>query len=70
MLNYLNSHLGHQAFLTGENLTIADLSVAGMMTYFRFAKCPFSRFPNLSKWYEGIEALDAWQRSEAELWKV
>ncbi len=69
-VSYLNSHLSRQANLTGETLTLADFSVAGMMTYFRFANFPFGDFPALSRWYEQIEALDAWKRSESDLWAV
>lgn len=67
-LSYLNSHLSRQRFLVDDELTIADFGVAGMMTYFRFAKFPFVDFPSVQKWYERIEALDAWRKSKAEIW--
>lgn len=69
-VTYLNTHSTQHSFLVGEQLTIADLSVAGMMTYFRFAKFPFDDFPALRNWYENIESLDAWKQSESELWAV
>lgn len=67
-LTFLDSHLGRQNFLVENELTIADFAVAGMMTYFRFAKFPFDQFPAMSAWYENIEKLEAWKKSESELW--
>jgi glutathione S-transferase len=69
-LKYLNSHLSHHSFLVGDELSIADLSVAGMMTYFRFVEFPFNDFPPLNEWYKRIESLDAWKKSESKLWKI
>jgi len=57
-------------FLTGETVTIADFSVAGMMTYFRAAHFPFRKTPSLSGWYARIEALDAWRSTETALWRA
>ena len=67
-LAYLESHLRHQPYLVGNGLTIADLSVAGMMTYFRFAGFPFERFPSIAKWFNKIEALPAWEQTADPLW--
>lgn len=69
-ITYLNSYLAQHDFLANNELSIADFSVAGMMTYFRFAKFPFSDFPALKNWYEGIESLDAWKESASTLWTV
>lgn len=69
-VTYLNSYLAQHAYLANNELTIADFSVAGMMTYFRFAKFPFHDFPALSDWYERIESLDAWKQSESTRWAV
>jgi glutathione S-transferase len=68
-VNYLNSHLSKQSFLVGNTLSIADFGVAGMMTYFHFAKFPFDRFPGLSVWYDTIAALAAWKNTRSEIWK-
>jgi len=59
LLVYLNSHLEHHPFLSNDELTISDISVASMMTYFRFAKFPFATYSALSKWYGYIESLPA-----------
>jgi len=57
LLDQLEDRLLARAFLTGDALTIADFSVAGMMTYFRSADFPFAAWPGLASWYERIEAL-------------
>jgi len=67
-LAYLESHLSHQAFLAGNELTIADLSVSGMMTYFRFSGFPFKEYPAISRWFDTIEGLPAWQQTQDPLW--
>lgn len=67
---FLNTHLASLPFLVGDELTLADISVAGMMTYFRFAKFPFDEYPALGRWYALIEGLEAWKKSESPLWTV
>lgn len=69
-VKFLESHLKNVKFLTGSDLTIADFSIAGMMTYFKFAKFPFQNFPNLARWYESIEALDAWKKTAVDTWTI
>ena len=67
-VKFLETHLSNRAYLAGEKLTIADFSVAGMMTYFRFAKFPFDKFPNIARWHERIEGLDAWKKTAVDTW--
>lgn len=70
LLNALEMNLATRPFLTGETITIADFSVAGMMTYFRTAQFPFRKTPFLTGWYSRIEALDAWRTTETQLWRA
>lgn len=65
----LDAHLRGHAFLVGDELTIADFSVAGMMMYVRPAGFPFHDFPGIAAWYERIEALEAWKATAAGPWK-
>lgn len=67
---FINQHLQTNEFLVENKLSIADFSIAGMMTYFRFGKFPFDKFPHLKKWYETIENLDAWKDTQHSLWAV
>jgi glutathione S-transferase len=69
MALHLDGHLGGRAYLVGEELTIADFAVAGMMTYARHTGFPFPSYPAIERWYERIEALDAWRASAAEVWR-
>jgi glutathione S-transferase len=55
--------VGYGAFLVGEEITLADISVAAMMTYARATKFPFDSFPSIGRWYARIEALGAWKAS-------
>lgn len=69
LLDRLEAHLGGHEFLAAGRLSIADFSIAGMMTYFRTAVFPFREFPNLTRWYAGLEALAAWRETAVAPWK-
>ena len=68
LLAHLEAQLAGRAFLCGPELTIADLSVAGMTTYFRYAAFPSGAWPNLAAWLARIESLEAWKASADPLW--
>ncbi|HZR83942.1 MAG TPA: glutathione S-transferase family protein [Candidatus Binatia bacterium] len=68
---FLEGHLDGRQYVagSGRDLTLADLSVAGMMTYARAAGFPSTAFPALAAWYARIEALEAWQATAAGPWR-
>jgi glutathione S-transferase len=68
-VKFLDHHLKDKAYFVGSTLSIADFSIAGMMTYFRYTKFPFENFPHIERWYKQIEALDAWKNSASPLWE-
>jgi glutathione S-transferase len=70
LLGVLTAALNMNAFLAGNEVTIADLSVAGMVTYFRVAKFPFEEHPRVMDWYSRIEMLDGWRATQETLWSV
>jgi glutathione S-transferase len=70
LLETLETTLGGHMFLAGGDLSIADFSVAGMMTYFSAARFPFEAFPALSRWYRAVEALESWRSTEAPLFST
>lgn len=70
LLIALEAELTRRPFLAGDALTIADLSVAGMTTYFRAAKFPFASLPAFARWHERIEATGGWRATAVEPWKV
>lgn len=64
----LDIQLSDRPFIGGVELTIADFSIAGMMTYARASDFPFDVYPNIGKWYARIEALPAWQQTATKPW--
>lgn len=68
LLGRLEGHLSDHAYLALDRLTIADLAVAGMTTYFRAASFPFDAHPALAAWHARIEALDAWRETAVAPW--
>jgi glutathione S-transferase len=64
----LDAHLEGRRFITGETLTLADFSVAAMLTYARAALFPFDRFANIHEWYARVEKLDAWKATAVAPW--
>ncbi|MEM9188777.1 MAG: glutathione S-transferase family protein [Myxococcota bacterium] len=62
------AQLADQPHFVGGELTLADFGVAGMLTYAQAVGFPFQRYPNLSRFYEGMEALDAWQSTRVPPW--
>lgn len=61
-LKVLNDHwLGHgNPYLTGNDLTIADLFGAGLLTCGHPIRNEFSAYPNIQAWLKRIEALPNW----------
>ncbi len=56
------------AFLAGAEPTLADFSVAGMMTYFSAANFPEQAFPEIAAWYARMQALEGWRYTESPTW--
>jgi glutathione S-transferase len=59
----LNQHLKGRAWLTGNDLTIADFSVGGMTYFAMRLELPMTKFPEIARWYDRLAALPAWQAS-------
>lgn len=70
LVKFMDSHLVNRTFICNNELSIADFSIAGMMTYFHFAQFPFAKFPSLKRWYESIEALESWSSTDVKPWKI
>ena len=64
----LDAQLSDRPYIGGLKLSIADFSIAGMMTYARACAFPFDAYPSIGKWYARIEALPAWQQTASEPW--
>ena len=61
----LNNSLGGKPWLTGEQLTIADFSIRGLVPSAERLQLPIREFPEIVRWYEGLAALPAWQEALA-----
>lgn len=67
----LNDQLGETKWLTGDNLTIADIAVAAPMHLHEASRIPLDKYPNLKRWMtEGIEQLDSWRSTQGPVNKA
>lgn len=60
----LESQLASRRYVCGDQLTIADLSLACALMYRVAARVPLEPFPHVRAWIESIEALDAWRSTQ------
>lgn len=60
----LNTHLVGKDWVSGGALSLADFALASMLTYWRQAKVPLEDFPEVRRWYAGIEELPCWKETE------
>lgn len=62
-LKVLNEHwLGHgNKYLTGEQLTIADLFGAALLTSGHVIRNEFKAYPNVERWLNEVRKLPAWK---------
>lgn len=57
----LNDHLAARSWIVGDSMTVADLSVAMTLPYARDAQLPLNEFRNVRRWYDQIDAIEAWR---------
>ena len=60
-LKILNSHLADREFVVGDNLSIADLSIAGYIFFTEEFDFDMSPFPNVISWRNRLRKLKNWQ---------
>jgi len=61
----LNEQLSKTKWLTGDNLTIADVAVAAPMHLHAAMKLPLEKYPSLKHWMtEQIEKIPEWQKTQ------
>ena len=56
----LNAHLEDRKWLVGDQLTVADFSVAVTLPYAAKAHMPIDEFPEVRRWHDQLSALDGW----------
>lgn len=60
----LDERLAKSPWLTGDDVTIADIAVAAPMHLHTHQRLPLAEHPNLQRWMtQRIEALPCWQRT-------
>jgi len=60
----LDRHLATRRWLVGDDVTLADYAVVGSLMYKDKAALPLDGYPHLLAWFERIQALPAWQRTD------
>ncbi len=63
----LDAQLATQRYVTGEKLTVADLSIAASLMFRIPARVPLEPYPNVRRMMESIEALEAWKSTQPKL---
>jgi glutathione S-transferase len=61
----LNESLKGRRWVTGNALTIADFSIGAFVPAAQRLHLPVAEFPDITRWYEGLALLPAWQESLA-----
>ena len=60
-LKIVNLHLAERPFITGQRLTIADLSMLGYLYYGDELTVPLEDFGNIRRWTDRVKAMPGWK---------
>jgi glutathione S-transferase len=59
----LDSHLASREWVAGNNMTLADISIATPLMAMKHAKLPVVQFKHLQSWFARMQARESWQRT-------
>ncbi|MBS2017392.1 MAG: glutathione S-transferase family protein [Deltaproteobacteria bacterium] len=59
----LDKRLAGRSYVVGDQLTLADLTLASSLMYAKQADLPLAEFPNIQAWFSRITELDAWKKT-------
>ena len=59
----LDGHLDGRNWLVGDDITLADLSVAANLTYAAVVGIDLEPYANIRRWYGSIEERESWKKS-------
>lgn len=57
----LDKHLSSRSHLVGDQLSVADFSVAAFLAYADRAKIPIADFAHVKRWHDGLLEIPAWR---------
>lgn len=60
----LDQHLATRTWVSGEHLTLADLSIVTALMYTVPSKIPVTDFAHIQRWFGQIRELDIWTKTE------
>ncbi len=61
----LDGQLRAKKWITGNHLTVADISVGAWMVYAQQAGFPLESYAEIPRWYAGLAELPAWKQTLA-----
>ncbi|MGB0505081.1 MAG: glutathione S-transferase family protein [Pikeienuella sp.] len=64
-LSVLDGHLEGRNWLSGDNMTTADVSVSAIFCLRHACHFPMEGFDNVARWLAAIEATDAWKAANS-----
>jgi len=59
----LDKHLERQAYLTGDQPTLADFTVVAPLFYAEAGKIPLEKYASIKRWFGRHAAMPAWQET-------
>ena len=59
----LEAHLGKQPYLAGNEVTLADFSVAAAMLHWQAADMPVAPYAKVREWFGRVSALPCWAQT-------
>lgn len=66
----LDTQLAKTKYLTGDDVTIADIAVASPFHLPKESGFPTEDFPNLVRWMDNIQSLPCWQKTQGAVEKA
>ena len=66
----LDDRLSKRKWLTGDDVSIADIAVAAPMHLHAAQRLPLDKYPNLQNWIKEIEKLSCWQQTQGAVEKA
>lgn len=66
----LDNRLSKSKYLTGDEVSIADIAVAAPMHLHAAQRLPLDKVPNLKRWIADIEKLPCWQQTQGAVDKA